>query len=172
MRLSVLFAVFAFLLGACSSSKQAAVAGPDGPSARQWRNAATGKWVLNEVEKEGLPSNAAVSRIFEEAPIACFIGSTWNLLSNGKGGITFAAAGELCAPGATRDIFWTVYDGGENEDPQFQFKKLYPGEKAKDVKEGYRLVLDYADEQQLVLTMPINSANARGANLVFKFSRK
>lgn len=168
----LLFMAFTILMSACSSTKQGNVAESQSPSTRQWRNGVKGQWVLDEVNKQGFPAGASVSRIFDEAPIDCFIGSTWNLISNGKGGITFTATGDVCAPGATRDIFWSVYDGEEGADAQFQFKKLYPGEKASQVKEGYRLTLDYADEQSLTMTMPVNVSGAGNASLVFKFSRK
>lgn len=173
IKLSTLLFLMALTVisGACSSSRQGSAAESQSPSARQWRNGVKGQWVLDEVSKQGFPTGASVSRIFDEAPIACFIGSTWNLISNGKGGITFSATGDVCAPGATRDIFWSVYDG-DGADVQFQFKKLYPGEKASQVKEGYRLTLDYADEQSLTMIMPVNVSGARNANLVFRFSRK
>ncbi|WP_157278511.1 hypothetical protein [Olivibacter sitiensis] len=165
--LLVLLALVTCAWAGCKTSQQGQ---SDSPSARQWRNAVKGQWVLDEVGQQAFPKGASVSRIFDEAPIECFIGSTWNLISNGRGGITFTANGDVCAPGATRDIFWSVFDG-DGQDVQFQFKKLYPGEKASQVKEGYRLVLDYADAQSLTMLMPVNIAGAKDAYLVFKFSR-
>lgn len=159
------------LFFACSSSKQA-TSSPDSPSASQWKRGVKGQWVLNSVEKHNFPNGTSVKRIFDEAPIDCFIGSTWNLIANGNGSITFAADGELCAPGATRGIFWSVYKPENGGEPQFQFKKLYPGEKAKEVTEGYRLDLAYADEQALTLNMPVNVDGNSDAFLEFKFSKR
>lgn len=160
--------IVCLLMGACSSSKQTT----SSPSAAQWKRGVRGQWVLNSVEKRNFPAGASVKTIFDEAPITCFIGSTWDLIANGKGAITFAADGELCAPGATRNIFWSIYKPENGAEPQFQFKKLYPGEKAKDITEGYRLDLAYADGQTMTLNMPVNVGSNSDAFLEFKFTKR
>lgn len=167
VKFSAFFLALMLFISACSSSRQTG----SSPSTGQWKRGVRGQWVLNAVEKQNFPAGASVKRIFDEAPIECFIGSTWNLVANGNGGITFAANGELCAPGATRDIFWSIYtpEGGE---AQFQFKKLYPGERAKNVTEGYRLDLAYADEQTLTLQMPVNVGGSGDAFLEFQFTKR
>lgn len=161
---------FLFFFVGCSSSKHAVSS--SSPSSGQWKRGVKGQWVLNSVEKKNFPSGANVKRIFDEAPIDCFIGSTWNLIANGKGTITFSTDGELCAPGATRDIFWSIYEPENGGEAQFQFKKLYPGEKAKNVTEGYRLDLAYADEQTFTLQMPVNTGGNNDSFLEFKFSKR
>jgi len=163
LKFSAYILALGFLFSGCSASKP----GSSSPSAGQWRSNVKGQWVLDGVEKKNFLPGTNVKTIFDEAPMECFVGSTWNLMANGKGSITFSADGELCAPGATREIFWSIYkpDGG---DAQFQFKKLYPGEKAKDITEGYRLDLAYADGQTLTLQMPVN-AGAKNAYIEFKF---
>ncbi|HLS94183.1 hypothetical protein BC792_11956 [Sphingobacterium allocomposti] len=147
-------------------------AGGSGPSAAQWRSGLKGKWVLNSVDRENIPSAYTVKNIFDEAPVECFIGSIWNLPGgNYRGSITFNASGTLCADGAVRTIVWSVYDGRtEGVHPQFQFKKIYSGEKAANVTSGYRLNLSYSDGQSLVMRMPIPLDNGTG-NLVFNFTR-
>ena len=141
------------------------------PSASAWKNGIKGTWVLQSVEKENFPSNFTVKTLFEEAPPECFIGSTWTLPANGKGSITFSAEGILCAPGAVRNIQWSVWapKAGEGE-PQFQFKKIYPGDKASQVLAGYRLELGYADENRVVMKMPIEMEGNIG-KLVFNFAK-
>ncbi|GAA4796836.1 hypothetical protein GCM10023231_26650 [Olivibacter ginsenosidimutans] len=172
LKFSILVPIFLLFL-ACSSSKQTtSSSSASSPSAGQWKRGVRGQWVLNSVEKRNFPAGASVKRIFDEAPIACFVGSTWNLIANGKGSITFATDGELCAPGATREIFWSIYKPEDGGEPQFQFKKLFPGEKAKDITEGYRLELAYADEQNLTLNMPVNTGGNSNSLLEFKFSKK
>ncbi|WP_134088414.1 hypothetical protein [Olivibacter sp. XZL3] len=165
----VLVPLVFFIVG-CSSSKQATSS--SAPSAGQWKRGVRGQWVLNSIEKKNFPSGASVKRIFDEAPIDCFIGSAWNLIANGKGSITFSADGELCAPGATREIFWSIYEPENGGEAQFQFKKLYPGEKAKNVTEGYRLDLAYADEGTLTLQMPVNTGGNSDSFLEFKFTKR
>lgn len=55
-------------------------------------------------------------------------------------------------------------------EPQFQFKKIYPGDKPSNVTAGYRLDLAYADAEQLVLRMPL-SLDGQTGYLVFTFAR-
>lgn len=151
------------------SSQQGAAGGS--PSASAWRSGVRGQWVLHSIDKENFPSAYSVKTIFEEAPAECFIGSVWNLPNNGNGSITFDAEGTLCAPGAVRNIVWSIYnpgrDGGE---PQFQFKKIYPGDKPSNVTAGYRLDLSYADTEQLTLRMPLDLDGKTGY-LVFNFEK-
>ena len=157
-----------FLFTSCSS-QQGAVAGA--PSAAAWRKGVKGQWVLYSVDKENFPTAYSVKTIFEEAPAECFIGSVWNLPNNGRGSITFDAEGTLCAPGAVRDIVWSIYNPGRgNGEPRFQFKKNYPGDKPSNVTAGYRLDLSYADSDQLILRMPLDLDGQTG-HLVFNFER-
>ena len=157
-----------FLLTSCSA-QQGAVDG--GPTAASWRKGVKGQWVLHSVDKENFPTAYSVKTIFEEAPAECFIGSIWNLPNNGKGSITFDAEGTLCAPGAVRNIVWSIYNPGKgNGEPAFQFKKIYPGDKPSNVTAGYRLDLSYADSDQLVLRMPLD-LDGQAGYLVFNFER-
>jgi|SRR5690606_21321959 len=176
---AALFAVI-LLLTSCGAQKKTSTGGgvssgvsqADGPSASQWRNGLKGKWVLNSVNREDIPSTYTIKNIFDEAPVDCFIGSVWTLPGgNYRGSIAFNAAGNLCADGAVRTIVWSVYDGAkEGAYPQFQFKKVYSGEKASNVTSGYRLNLSYSDGQSLVMRMPVPLENGSG-NLVLNFSR-
>jgi len=154
------------------SSSSGGTAVNDGPSASQWRSGLKGKWVLNAVEREDIPQAYTIKNIFDEAPVDCFLGSVWTLPGgNYRGTISFNASGSLCADGAVRTIVWSVYDGTkEGLYPQFQFKKIYSGEKASNVTSGYRLNLSYSDGQSLVMRMPVPLDNGTGY-LVFNFSR-
>ncbi|WP_437920766.1 lipocalin family protein [Sphingobacterium sp. LRF_L2] len=155
--------------GAVSTSSSVAV---DGPSAAQWRSGLKGKWVLNSVDREDIPGSYTIKNIFDEAPVDCFVGSVWTLPGgNYRGSIAFNASGTLCADGAVRTIVWSVYDvKTDDQHPQFQFKKIYSGEKAANVTSGYRLNLSYSDGQSLVMRMPIPLDNGTG-NLVFNFTK-
>ncbi len=157
------------LVAAGCSSQRTGVSGS--PSAAQWRNGVKGQWVLRSIEKGDFPKGVNVKTVFEEAPAECFTGSTWNLAGNGKGSITFSASGQLCAPGAVREIFWSIYNPGKgNGEPQFQFKKIYPGDQAKNVTEGYRLDLQYADANKLTMRMPLQ-VDGKNAYLILNFER-
>ncbi len=166
----LLFPILAlFLLASCAAQQQGTADGS--PSASAWRNGVKGQWVLKSVGKESFPDAFAVKTIFEEAPAECFVGSVWNLPNNGNGSITFNADGKLCAPGAVRNIVWSIYNPGKNMgEPQFQFKKIYPGDRASNVTSGYRLDLAYADAERMVLRMPLDLEGQTGY-LVFNFDR-
>lgn len=142
----------------------------EGPSASQWRSGLKGKWVLNSVDREDIPAAYTIKNIFDEAPVDCFIGSVWNLPGgNYRGNITFNAAGTLCADGAARTIVWSVFQDNATN-PQFQFKKIYSGDKAKNVTSGYRLNLAFSDGQSLVMKLPVALENGVG-HLVLNFTR-
>jgi len=182
---AVLFALV-LLLAACGAQKKSAPGGvassgresgaatdEAGPSAAEWRRGIQGKWVLNSVEREDIPAAYIVRSIFDEASVDCFLGSVWHLPGgNRHGSILFRSSAETCAAGTIRTIVWSVYDGKkEGLLPQFQFKKVYGGEKAKNVRSGYRLGLSYSDGQSLVMRMPVPLDNGSTGHLVFNFSR-
>ncbi len=164
------------VMGSCGAPRKtagsAAAGAESGPSASQWRAGVKGKWVLNTVDREDIPAAYTVKNIFDEAPVECFVGSVWDLpTGNYRGSIEFRSEGTLCANGAVRNIVWSIFNPGKGMgEPQFQFKKLYAGDKASNVTTGYRLDLSYADGETLVMRMPIPLEQGEG-NLVFNFTR-
>ena len=164
-----IFSLLAFVtlfLGSCASQS-----GNSSTSLAAWKGAVKGQWVLNSIEEENFPRGASVKNVFDEAPKDCFIGSNWNLTGSGKGAITFTSSGSLCAPGAVRDIFWSVAKDEMNNLVGFQFKKILPGDKAKDVSTGYRLELESAGNGTMIMRMPLDVGNSEAGYLVFNFSR-
>ena len=145
------------VLQSCSSTKSAS----SGTSLR--RGGVTGNWVLNDITFEGVPA-ANVKSLFGEASYKCFIGSTWNLTNSGNGSYSLLGTGECAAK--TQGIFWSV----STADETFQFKKIYEGEKAKNVTEGYRLVLSSTQGDRLVLRSPVDYGSAP-ANIVLNFTK-
>ncbi|MFZ4862486.1 hypothetical protein ACL9RF_09900 [Sphingobacterium sp. Mn56C] len=159
--------------GTSTSGGSSSTTAASGPSASQWRAGVKGAWVLNSVTREDIPNTYTIKNIFDESPVDCFIGSEWNLPGgNQRGTITFNATGTLCANGAVRTIVWSIFDatkvGGQ---PQFQFKKLYAGDKASNVTSGYRLDLSFADQQNLVMKMEVPLDNGKIGYLVFNFTK-
>ncbi|NIG52253.1 lipocalin family protein [Chitinophaga sp. Cy-1792] len=95
-----------------------------------------GNWILTDIKYEGIPDNAKVT-VFDQAAAKCFIGSKWVLPDNAAmGTFTLNPTDNSCAP-ATQKIVWSIFKNGGTT--QFQFKYLYPGEKAKNITEGYRV---------------------------------
>ncbi|HIX54020.1 MAG TPA: hypothetical protein H9853_03260 [Candidatus Sphingobacterium stercoripullorum] len=170
---TILLALAIVFLGSCDAQRKSTQGGEAGPSASQWRSAVKGAWVLESVTREDIPQAYTIKNIFDEAPVDCFLRSVWELPGgNHKGSINFTADGNLCAPGASRAIVWSIYNPKNSyEQPQFQFKKIYAGEKPSQVDSGYRMKLSYADESRLELRLPIALDEGEG-HLVFKFRKQ
>lgn len=159
-----LVGISALFLTACSAQR-----GTSSPTAASWKNGVKGVWSLRSIDKENFPQSASVKSIFDEAPMECFIGSEWNLTGSGKGTITFSQEGTSCAPGAVREIFWSIFKDDNINGAHFQFKKIMPGDKARDVTAGYRLELVSAMDGTMVMRMPIDAGGTTTSYLVFTF---
>lgn len=156
-----------FLFGSCAVPQNNV---NTSPSAYAWKNGIKGQWKLEIINRDEIPADHTVKILFEEAPPECFLGSIWTLPLNGNGSITFSASGRLCAPGAVRNIYWSIHNPRKGEgEPQFQFKKIYPGDHHKHVLAGYRLELAYADERNMRMIMPVPLSNGKTGRLIFNF---
>lgn len=127
------------------------------------RGNVTGNWVLNDITFEGLPQSA-VKSLFDDGPYTCFVGSTWNLTNSGNGSYTLAG-GAACAA-KTQTIFWSASPA----DQTFQFKKIFEGDKAKNVTSGYRLVLSSTDGNNMVVKSPVDYGS-NPAYIVLNFTK-
>lgn len=149
-------AVFmAVLFSACSGPKNT-MAGADVS-----RSKFTGNWTITHVGYEGLVSGA-VQNVFDQAPPAAFAGSTWRLTNSGNGLYTLTN-------GTSQSIYWSV----NNSDPNgqlFQFKKIYQGDKAKNIETGYQLVVAGNDGSTMTLKSPVAVGNGT-AYVVYTFSK-
>jgi hypothetical protein len=152
------FAVLAFtlILSACSSSKNA-VTGASNVS----RGKFTGTWTINNVSYDGIVQQA-VQNVFDQAPPQDFVGSTWKLTNSGNGIYTLQN-------GTSQTIFWSVNNSaGSNQ--LFQFKKLFEGDKAQKVTEGYQLVVAANDGNSMTLKSPIAVGN-KTAYIIYSFTK-
>lgn len=116
------------------------------------RGDVTGNWTVSSITFEGIP-DVAVKSFLGEASYKCFENSTWNLTNSGNGTYTIVG-GNACAA-KEQKIFWSVNTAGGT----FQFKKLYEGDKAKNVTEGYVLNLGPSDGTTMVIKSPITYGN-------------
>ena len=144
---------FTFILQACSTTKSL-VGAQNGPI--------NGNWVLTNVGYEGLVAGA-VQTVFDQAPPAAFVNSTWALSNSGNGSYTLSN-------GTTQNIFWS-YNNQDKANPTFQFKKIFAGEKPKNVAEGYQLNVAQADNTSMTLKSPIANGG-RTAYVVYTFSKR
>lgn len=145
----------AIVISSCSSVRSTT-------SAHVPRDRFVGTWTLNTVTYEGGLLPNAVQSAFDQAPPAEFVGSTWKLTNSGNGIYTLAN-------GTSQTIFWSVFEGTAGT--QFQFKKIYEGDKAKNVTDGYRLDVGSATKDNLVLKTPV-PIGAQTGYVVYSFSKK
>ena len=143
------------MLQSCSATKTASTIK---------RGNVTGTWVLSNVSYEGVPA-IAVRSFLGEASASCFNGSTWSLTNSGNGSYILSGGAEGCVA-KTQSIFWSASPA----DQTFQFKKLEDGDKAKNVDQGYRLVLSSANGDSMVLKSPIEYGNST-AYVVLNFTK-
>lgn len=141
------------MLSACASKN--AVTGASAVS----RGKFTGTWTINNITYDGVVQQA-VSNVFDQAPPQDFIGSTWKLTNSGNGVYTLPN-------GTSQTIFWSVNNSASSEQ-LFQFKKLYQGDKAQKVTEGYQLVVTNNDGTSMTLKSPVMVGN-KTAYIIYYF---
>jgi hypothetical protein len=131
------------------------------------KGAVKGNWVLTDIKYEGIPENAKVT-VFDEANAKCFIGSQWILPDNyAMGSYTLTSTEDGCSA-VTQKIAWTLTKNGGVS--MFGFKKLYSGDKAKNVTEGYRMEITGAGS---VMTWRANiSFENKSAAIIYTLQRK
>jgi hypothetical protein len=144
------------IVSACSPSKNA-ITGASNVS----RGKFTGTWTVTNVSYDGILPQA-VQNVFDQAPPADFVGSTWKLTNSGNGIYTLSN-------GTSQTIFWSV-NNGAGSSQLFQFKKLYQGDKAQKVQEGYQLVIAGNDGNTMTLKSPI-ALGDKTAYIVYSFAK-
>lgn len=148
--LALFMSAFAFLISGCSATKSVVNGGST-------RSKFVGTWTLTDVGYERLVE-AAVQTVFDQGPPSSFVNSTWEFTNSGNG--SYALSG-----GTTQKIFWSL-----NGDA-FQFKKIFEGDKAKNVAEGYSLQVVSNDGTNMKLKAPINISGNSTGYVVYSFSK-
>ncbi|MCO5949236.1 hypothetical protein [Mucilaginibacter flavidus] len=156
VQLSLTVLALTFIISACSSSKNA-VTGASNVS----RGKFTGTWTINSVNYEGIVQQA-VQNVFDQAPPQAFVGSTWKLTNSGNGTYTLQ-------DGTSQTIFWSV-NNSAGSDQLFQFKKLFEGDKAQKVTQGYQLIVAANDGTTMTLKSPVALGN-KTAYVVYSFAK-
>ena len=154
LQTSTLVIVLVFAFSACSTVKKlpATVAGAS-------RARFVGNWTLTNVSYDGLVPGS-VQTVFDQGAPEDFNGSIWNLTNSGNGKYTLTN-------GVSQTIFWS-YNNTNSE--IFQFKKLYQGDSARKVQEGYQLVVAGIDNNYMTLKMPV-SLSDKTVYIVYSFTK-
>ena len=122
-----------------------------------------GTWTLTNVSYEALIAGT-VSRVFDQAAPAAFVGSVWILTNSGNAQYTLT-------DGSSQSIYWSYYNPGNGVQPMFQFKKVYQGDKPKNVAEGYRLEIGRINDSGMVLKSPVDLGGGRTGYVVYTFAK-
>jgi hypothetical protein len=155
------YSVIAILIGivfnSCSTT-QKVMSNTAGAS----RGKFVGTWVCNTVTFQDI-IGGAVSKVFDQASPAAFENSTWVLTNSGNGQYTLAN-------GTSQSIFWSYNNPGNGVEPTFQFKKIFQGDKPKNVDTGYNLIIGSIDSKGMVLKSPVTIGSKIGY-VVYTFTK-
>ncbi len=125
-----------------------------------------GSWTLNKITVEGSESTDQLkTTLFNDVSSVCLENSVWNLPANGQGSYTVSSTAPGCNAGA-RQIYWSVKNN--NGTAYFQFKRIEPGIKPKDVAEGYQMQIRSVTNNQMELESPVGSENM---TIIYHFSK-
>jgi hypothetical protein len=120
-----------------------------------------GNWEITKVSYPGSDYIKVYS--FEIADSKCFVGSTWNFISNNnKGSMSLT---KTDCPAFSSPIIWSV-----NKEGQFVLKIIDPGEKARKVKDGYVLKIANQTETSFQLIDVIN-VGGQSKNVTYEFTK-
>jgi hypothetical protein len=154
---SLAILAFTLIFSACSGVKNLP-ANATGASRARF----VGTWNLIKVSYSGLVPDA-VQTVFDQAPPKDFIGSTWQLTNSGNGIYTLLN-------GTSQTIFWS-YNKSTAQGEVFQFKKIFEGDKAKNVAEGYQLIVAQNDGRYMAVKSPVFIGNQKGY-IIYTFQKK
>jgi len=167
MRKILLICAMAILVFACKSASTAPAAPEPVSNAPMTKLDKTtqvgikGNWQITNVTYPG--SDYIKVNSFNLADSKCFIGSTWNFISNNNKG-TMTLNSSSCTA-FTSAITWYV-----NKEGQFVLKILDEGLKSKKVKTGFVLGLRNQTESSFELIDKINVGNSP-TDVVYQFQR-
>lgn len=151
--------LMAGLLTACSASKQG----------RTMKKTINGSWNLQTVNTEGINAKFT-AKVFNEADLNCFIGSSWDFNANNSlGNYTLIGGNQGCAT-LQRNIRWSIYEPKDGAQ-EFQFKRLDEKRSPMDDNNGFRLSVTSLNDNTMQMKSAITFEGKPG-NIVYNFVRK
>lgn len=165
MRKIILICIIAVTLFACKSASTTATSNGAEPLStkldRPSQVAIKGNWILTNVSYPG--SEYIKVNSFDLADSKCFIGSTWNFISNNNKG-SMALSSPSCTAFSS-PIVWSI-----NSQGMFVLKILDAGVKAKKVRDGYLLKVAGLTENSFQLIDNIN-VGGQVKDVTYQFQR-
>ncbi|MCB9203272.1 MAG: lipocalin family protein [Flavobacteriales bacterium] len=120
-----------------------------------------GDWTISSVEYRGAAGIMVTA--FDDADAKCFQGSKWFFVANNNSG-NYTLTGSSKCPSGTTQIKWYV-----TPENYFSMKKVFEGEKAKNIGEGYILKLENQTENSFDLTQDSYLDGGKKVQVVFHF---
>ena len=164
MKKIIFICMIATMFFACKSSSSTASTEATTLSTkldRPTQVAIKGNWVLTNVSYPG--SEYIKVNSFDLADSKCFIGSTWNFISNNNKGTMTLNAPSCTA--FTSPIVWSINNQG-----LFVLKIVDPGLKSKNVKSGYLLKVAGLSDNSFQLIDNIN-VGGKSTDVVYQFQK-
>ena len=156
--------MIAILVFACKSASSSAATTDTTLSKkldRPTQVAIKGNWVITNVSYAG--SDYIKVNSFDIADSKCFIGSTWNFISNNNKG-TMTLTSSNC-PAFSSPIVWSI-----NKQGLFVLKIVEAGTKSKNIREGYLLKVAGLTESSFQLIDNI-SVGGQTKDVTYQFQR-
>lgn len=138
-----LFSSLIFLIISCTNTKAIA------DSEKLMR----GNWTITDVSVSGVNESHVNINVLDEAKAQCFEGSNWYLVQNNASGSYTLNGGASDCPSRSNKIKWFVTE--ENGQSFFNFKRIYEGEKPKNIVNGYKLRISSNTGSQIVLVQDL-----------------
>ena len=151
--------MMAGLLTACNVTKEA----------RTIKKSINGSWTLQTVNTEGITAKF-VAKVFNEADLNCFIGSSWDFIANNSSGSYTLVGGTTGCSTLQRNIRWSIYEP-KDASKEFQFKRLDAKNKPLDDNNGFRLSVTMQGDNTMQLKSAITFEGKPG-NIVYNFIKK
>lgn len=127
-----------------------------------------GDWTLTDVSVDGINENQVDITVFDQAKTKCFEGSTWHLVQNNATGKYTLNGGADC-PSETTKIKWFLTE--TNGQFYFNFKKIYEGEKPKNVVDGYKMRVASNTGSSIVLEQEL-SFEGKPLSVFYTFNKQ
>lgn len=155
MKKIILLVAFSLFVLGCKPKQKVASTRLDQKSERVIK----GDWTITSVTYPG--SDVIKVTSFGVADSKCFVGSTWNFVSNNnKGKMALTSCGNFAS-----DITWYI-----NKEEQFVMKILDEGLKAKKVQQGYLLKVANQTDSSFQLLDGIN-VGGKMVNVTYQFNK-
>ncbi len=111
-----------------------------------------GDWTVTDVSISGINESYVNITVLDEAKSQCYEGSSWHLVQNNASGNYTLNGGADC-PAQMSKIKWFVTDEGGQM--FFNFKRIYDGERPKNVVDGYKMRITSNTGTTMVLTQDL-----------------